>query len=105
MTAHEGYVWFLPSWYSNDWWDVDFFNSPPNLEDTRPQESVPCTTEQMEIAIQGHFFLDKTFPDPDHTLVAGDITVGQYKEAYAMRVGKAVSYKSDLILSNENWFS
>lgn len=89
MTAREGYVWFLPAWYSEDWWDVDYYNSPPSHGDPRPQESTPCTTQNMEYAIDGHFILQKTFSDADDTKVIGDITIGQFKRMYATRVGKA----------------
>ncbi|XP_050398346.1 uncharacterized protein LOC126816156 [Patella vulgata] len=89
MTAHEGFIWFLPSWYTTDWWDVDFYNSPPNPGDFRPQESVPCTTAELLYAIDGHFILTKAFTDLDSTLVAGGITVKQYKDQYAVRVGSA----------------
>ncbi|ESO82631.1 hypothetical protein LOTGIDRAFT_109151 [Lottia gigantea] len=86
MTAHQGYVWFLPSWYTTDWWDVDFYNSPPNPGDFRPQESVPCTTEEILYAIDGHFILTKAFTDVDNKLVAGGITVKDYKDQYSVRV-------------------
>ncbi|KAK3589102.1 hypothetical protein CHS0354_017444 [Potamilus streckersoni] len=89
MTAHEGYVWFLPAWYPNDWWDVEYYNNPPSLGDPRPQEHVPCSTEQMEYAVDGHFILSKTFSDSDDTMVIGGITVGQYKQQYKLGVGKA----------------
>ncbi|XP_060571812.1 uncharacterized protein LOC132729992, partial [Ruditapes philippinarum] len=89
MTAHEGYVWFLPSWYAKHWWDVDYYNSPPSTGDNRPQEHIPCTTENMEYAVDGHFILQKTFSDPDSTPVVGGITIGQYKELYKFRVGRA----------------
>ncbi|WAR11683.1 IGF1R-like protein, partial [Mya arenaria] len=89
MTAHEGYVWFLPAWYAEDWWDVDYYNSRPNPGDPRPQEHIPCTTNNMEYAIDGHFVLQKTFTNPDNTPVVGGIDIGQYKMFYAKRVGKA----------------
>jgi len=90
MTAHEGYVWFLPSWYSDDWWDVDYYNSAPSHGDNRPQEHIPCNTENMEYAIDGHFLLQKTFSDPETTKVIGGIKIRDYKMQYAQRVGKAV---------------
>ncbi|XP_041375599.1 guanylate cyclase D-like [Gigantopelta aegis] len=89
MTAHQGYTWFLPSWYSSDWWDVDYYNSKPQKGEPGSQESVPCTKDQMEYAIDGHFILSKAFTDSDDVRVAGNITVGQYKDMYATRVGKA----------------
>lgn len=100
MTAHEGYVWFLPSWYSDDWWDVDYYNSPPSHGDNRPQEHIPCNTENMEYAIEGYFILQKTFSDPDSTKVIGGIEIRDYKMQYAQRVGKAVN-KCCLIKSKE----
>lgn len=91
MTAHEGYVWFLPSWYAKHWWDVDYYNNPPSPGDSYEQEHIPCTTEDMEYAVNGHFILQKTFSDPDNTRVVGGITVKQYKDLYKFRVGRAVS--------------
>jgi hypothetical protein len=23
MTQKQGYVWFLPTWYKHDWYDID----------------------------------------------------------------------------------
>ncbi|KAL8610364.1 hypothetical protein ACOMHN_041178 [Nucella lapillus] len=89
MTAHEGYVWFLPSWYASDWWDVDFFNSPPSPADPRPQEHVPCTTEELLYAIEGHMIVAKSFTDDEALEAAGGITIRQYKEKYAERIGRA----------------
>ncbi|KAL4235040.1 hypothetical protein ACF0H5_006678 [Mactra antiquata] len=89
MTAHEGYVWFLPSWYNSDWWDVDYYNSPPRSGDNRPQESVPCNTINMEYAINGHFMLRKTYSDPDDTKIVGNITIAEYKHMYNIKVGSA----------------
>ncbi|XP_076448850.1 uncharacterized protein LOC143285448 [Babylonia areolata] len=89
MTAHEGYVWFLPSWYAPDWWDVDFFNSPPSPSDPRPQEHVPCTTEELLYAIEGHMIVSKIFTDEEDLEVAGGITIRQYKKMYAERIGQA----------------
>lgn len=79
MTAHEGYVWFLPSlWYTFGWWQVH--------HDTT---DIPCTTQQMLYAIDGHFILSKTFADSDQTAVMGNFTVGMFKKLYAEKVGKA----------------
>lgn len=89
MTSREGYVWFLPSWYPNDWWDVDFYNSSPNPTESRTQENVPCSSDMMKYATDGYFVLSKTFSDSDNTLIVGNITVGQYKQMYAKRVGEA----------------
>lgn len=89
MTGHDGYVWFLPSWYGPDWWDVDFYNSPTTPSDPRPQESIPCTTQDMEYAIEGHFIVANRFTDHDDLVAEGGITIGQYKSMYAERAGRA----------------
>lgn len=89
MTSYQGYVWFLPSWYPNDWWDVDFYNSSPDPQESRTQEYVPCSTDMMKYATDGYFVLSKTFADSDNTLIVGNISVGQYKKMYAKRVGEA----------------
>lgn len=94
MTSYQGYVWFLPSWYPNDWWDVDFYNSSPDAQESRTQEYVPCSTDMMKYATDGYFVLSKTFADSDNTLIVGNISVGQYKKMYAKRVGEAVSFDS-----------
>ena len=94
MTSYQGYVWFLPSWYPNDWWDVDFYNSSPDAQESRTQECVPCSTDMMKYATDGYFVLSKTFADSDNTLIVGNISVGQYKKMYAKRVGEAVSFDS-----------
>lgn len=52
MTAHDGYVWFMPAWFTDRWYDTDSFNSNSFNTGYRP-ENVPCTTEQMLTAIQG----------------------------------------------------
>ncbi|XP_052822135.1 uncharacterized protein LOC106880693 isoform X4 [Octopus bimaculoides] len=90
MTSYEGYAWFLPAWLSEDWWDVDYYNSPPGRDDTRPQEAVPCSTEEMEEAVEGYFILSKSFyNDNGKKSVAGDITVNKFRSIYAVKAGKA----------------
>lgn len=40
MTSEEGYVWFLPAWLNETWYDTDYFNKLKN-------ESVNCSTSEM----------------------------------------------------------
>ena len=41
MTQKQGYVWFLPGWYSHDWYDVDSLRASG-------REFMPnCTTKDM----------------------------------------------------------
>ena len=48
-------------------------------------------SQDIEYAIEGYFTVAKSFTDSDDLEVAGGITIRQYKEMYAERVGKAVS--------------
>ncbi len=43
MTQYNGYVWFLPGWYKNDWYNLDKMRSTNNQSMTIPN----CTTAQM----------------------------------------------------------
>lgn len=40
MTAREGYVWFLPKWLNNTFYDTDYYNQALN-------ENINCTTSEM----------------------------------------------------------
>ncbi|KAK0061791.1 venus kinase receptor [Biomphalaria pfeifferi] len=91
MTAFEGYVWFLPSWYAQDWKNVDYYNGEPNNHEIYPhRENVPCKTSEVEHAAEGHFVLSKSFLAPPGTVVAGGITVDEYKMKYAKKCGTSV---------------
>ena len=51
MTQRQGYVWFLPGWYAQDWYDVDAMRARMRGEE---DEFMPnCTTSQMiEVSIR-----------------------------------------------------
>lgn len=83
MTAHEGYVWFLPGWYEHDWWDVDHHNKKENRHDV-----VPCDTAMLRYAVDGHFMLSKAFSGSIKSLVIGNLTVGRYKQLYTEKIGQ-----------------
>ena len=96
MTGYDGYVWFLPPWYPLHWQDVDYYNSEPSLQEVANsphfvQESVPCTTSEVEWATQGHFVLAQTTLAAPETRVAGGTTVKEYSKMYAQRCGDVVS--------------
>lgn len=42
MTAAEGYVWFLPQWLNQNWYNTDELNPMANVH-----EKVECSTAQM----------------------------------------------------------
>lgn len=53
MTAAEGYVWFLPQWLNQNWYNTDEIN--PTL---RVHDRVDCTTAQMAEVGKLSFSLD-----------------------------------------------
>ncbi|GFR05086.1 insulin-like peptide receptor [Trichonephila clavata] len=77
MTAANGYVWFLPLWFSSNWYDTDKFNSaiPEN-------ERISCTTKEMVSAINGHMSLAyKFYADADSIMQEGQ-RVGDWLNEY-----------------------
>ncbi|GFS16037.1 guanylate cyclase [Elysia marginata] len=99
MTGSKGYVWFLPSWYPEDWQNVDYYNSEPSLQEIANsphfvRENVPCTTEQVEQAYEGHFVLTQNTLAASETVVAGGITVKKFQNMYAKRCSEANVHES-----------
>jgi len=76
MTAEYGYVWFLPAWFTERWWDTDKHNA------AFPTEKVPCTSMEMLSAIQGHFILTTAFLGEENSQIVGNCTVRNWLEAY-----------------------
>lgn len=81
MTAEEGYVWFLPTWFVEDWYDTDRFNA------LGTKENIPCNTSEMIQALNGHLSLQHAYFAPDEAMmeVVENITVGQWKEQYQQK--------------------
>lgn len=70
----QNYQWFLPHWYSKDWYDTDKLTGENN---------VSCTTEQMLYALRGHMSLSyKYFADDDAVMQEGK-TVKEWRQAYS----------------------
>ncbi|XP_017773040.1 PREDICTED: uncharacterized protein LOC108560102 isoform X2 [Nicrophorus vespilloides] len=80
MTAKEGYVWFLPTWLNNTWYDTTYFNQHNN-------ESVNCTTATMIEAINGYFAITHAYFSDDNDLMQENITVGAWREKYRHAAG------------------
>ena len=72
MTQKQGYVWFLPGWYSDDWYDLDMlrqddtnnltFNGDGSNTDESTVYMEPflpnCTTAEMvEVRTYIHAFI------------------------------------------------
>ncbi|XP_070575709.1 uncharacterized protein [Ptychodera flava] len=77
-TAHDGYQWFVPSWFSPNWWDTDYFNSAAHS----PRESVPCTTAEMAVAIQGLMTFSTTNLQDENKEVIGGVTRREFYDKY-----------------------
>lgn len=77
MTAAKGYVWFLPSWFPLDWYDTDKKNVENNAT-----ENVPCTTEEMVEAINGHISLSYKYYADNASIMQENITVKEWREKY-----------------------
>ncbi|KAG5329551.1 ILPR protein, partial [Acromyrmex charruanus] len=74
MTAVQGYVWFLPLWLRSQWYDTDYYNEKG--------EQVPCTTNEMMKAINGHLGLSHAYFARDDDIMQEGITVREWRERY-----------------------
>ncbi|XP_035214785.1 insulin receptor-like [Stegodyphus dumicola] len=82
MTAVNGYVWFLPLWFTSNWYDTDGLNNPENDD----LGKVTCSTEQMVEAINGHMSLAyKYYADDDDVMQEGK-TVREWLDRYKKMV-------------------
>ncbi|KAK2703017.1 uncharacterized protein LOC136042185 isoform X2 [Artemia franciscana] len=71
MTAKNGFVWFLPTWYRKDWYKTEHRNG-----------EVQCTTEQMLEAIDGHLGLSYSNFAGDGAIMQENIPVGEWRRKY-----------------------
>ena len=86
MTGAEGYVWFLPYWFTQQWWDTDRHN-----EGQQDAERVSCTSLEMLSAVQSHFYLNTAFLGPENSYIVGNTTVGGWFTSYLERMEELVS--------------
>ncbi|XP_011137908.1 uncharacterized LOC105182277 isoform X1 [Harpegnathos saltator] len=74
MTAVQGYVWFLPLWLQQKWYDTDYYN--------QQGEQVPCTTVEMTRAINGYLGLSHAYFARDDDIMQEGITVREWRTRY-----------------------
>lgn len=86
MTARQGYVWFLPKWYSRNWYESI-------LESTEEFEG--CTVEQMRDALEGHMSLSYQYFGEDNQITPNSTSVAQWNEAYERMVTAMNTTKSE----------
>ena len=100
MTQREGYVWFLPGWFGDDWYDIEKLKKgkaeerSQNISDSKFRKSINmyetsevgilpnCTTKQMLIALNGHLSLMHASLAQDKETIPDGRTVGQWKHDF-----------------------
>lgn len=81
MTSVQGYVWFLPPWLRNDWYDTDSYNN-------KTEENTPCSTAEMKEAINGYLSISHaTYASNDSYMQEG-ITVQEWRNNYEISCNK-----------------
>nr|XP_042909123.1 gamma-aminobutyric acid type B receptor subunit 1 isoform X2 [Parasteatoda tepidariorum] len=94
MTAAKGYVWFLPLWFSTNWFDTSK-DSNQNSSSSSGLGQVDCTTREMWDAINGHLSLAYKFYADDHEIMQEKITVSAWLNNYvneSKEKGKEISH-------------
>ena len=101
MTQQQGFVWFLPGWFDNKWYDIDSlrkakkrrefinpmksnetdgYDGTINMFDEIEVGELPsCSTKEMIFALNGHFSLVHAYYASDDSLVEGNRTVREWK--------------------------
>jgi len=89
MTQEQGYVWFLPGWYKEGWYDLDNLKekqSPQENNTNDDEEELTalkyppdCSTAEMLVALDGALSLVHNNYAPDNSFTVGNITVGEWK--------------------------
>ena len=102
MTQREGYVWFLPGWFEENWYDIDMlktyknnnhsfdpfeaeddFRKSINMYDNSEVGTLPnCTTQEMLTALNGHLSLMYANLAQDDRTIPDGRTVGQWKQDF-----------------------
>ena len=91
MTQSEGYVWFLPGWFKEGWYDIDRLRNETdqNEEHTSSFEEVRmtalkhlpnCSTAELLKALDGALSLVHNNYAPDSQMTVGNITVAKWKQ-------------------------
>ena len=68
----QGYVWFLPQWFSDNW-----YRKSPSFTD-----AVNCTVGEMLRALEGHMMISYQFFGSDDQVMQENITVKEWYSKY-----------------------
>ncbi|XP_062505291.1 uncharacterized protein LOC134181999 isoform X2 [Corticium candelabrum] len=81
------YVWILPGWFDVNWFDGGSCQLPSN--------NLTCTSNDIRDSIEGYLMVRDQFYTlaPKSSLVAGELTVGDWKSKYDSALQK---YESEL---------
>ncbi|KAB7495252.1 Tyrosine-protein kinase transforming protein ros [Armadillidium nasatum] len=88
MTGHQGYVWFVPWWYAKNWYDVDFWNQNDSIP-------VPCTTDEIIYALQGHMSLSYKYYGNDDSKTPANEYIWEWRKRYRENTEKFKFPESD----------
>lgn len=69
----QGYLWFLPHWFSKDWYETDAPDANKNNN---------CSTEQMKLALEGHMSLSYKYFAEDSDVMQTGQNISVWKEEY-----------------------
>ena len=92
MTQAQGYVWFLPGWYREGWYDLDLMTHHHNTTDnagstlTGLKQLPNCTTKEMLVALDGALSLVHNNYAPNSSNTVANITVAEWKERLEKRL-------------------
>ena len=112
MTQADGYVWILPGWYKDNWFDVDNLRQKQNRDNNLTmnmamarknrleEEEDPiilknihigklpdCSTQEMVEALDGHFSMRHERFAGDDKYMETNITVGSWKHQLNQKLG------------------
>ncbi|XP_043236626.1 receptor-type guanylate cyclase gcy-5-like isoform X2 [Amphibalanus amphitrite] len=84
MTAKEGYLWFLPEWFSGGWFNTPAFSG----------NNKRCSIDQIMQALDGHLALAHADYASNESIMQENITVSRWKELYEVQCSKLNVTKS-----------
>ena len=115
MTQREGYVWFLPGWFEDNWYDIDMlmkfqnlnssvdpfgaendFRKAINMYDLSDTGTLPnCTTQEMLAALNGHLSLMHANLAQNETVIPDGRTVGEWKQDFRQHLNRTYTKYMD----------
>lgn len=81
MTAKYNYVWFLPRWFANNWYNIEYYAE-------KDKKKIPCNTSMMLEAVDRHMSLGYAYYAPDDVVYHEGKTVKQWRDEYNQSLEK-----------------